>query len=284
MPDVGAALQEMRRDAVTQRVARHALLEPGLLRVVAHDLTHLTAVEEAATVGDEEIRRPGAADDRRTPLLQVALDGGRSGARERDVTVLPPLPEEHAHNPLFGVHVVGRELRQLADADARRVEGFEDGAVAQRARGRRLAGRAEEPQHFLLGEDHPRQALLLPRQVDRRRRVLHHVVPAVEEAEEALHHDEILRLARDRVRPPVLLPRGVEVALVREQVVGAHRHQVDAVRVEPEEESPHEGQVLARCPLGEAHLQGVAVETDEPLRPRGQTALLVFVARWRVGG
>ncbi len=279
MPDVGAALEQMRRDRVPQRVAGHVLLDPRLLRVVADHQAHERAVEVAAAVGDEEVGRARAAHDRGAALLEVGVERCGGGARERDVAVLPALAEQHAQRPIPGVDVVGRELGEFAHADAGRVEGLEHRSIAQCARRRRLARGAQEAQRFLLREDHARQPLLQARQLDRGCRVLHHVVPAVEKTEEALHHDEALRLARDGVRTAVLFPRGVEVALVREEVVRPHRDEVDAALVEPREEGAHEGDVAARRPLDEARLQVVAVEAHEALRPRGHTALLVFVAR-----
>src|SRR6266571_6680920 len=76
VPDVGAALEEVRRHAVPERVARHALPDPGFLRVVAHDGAHLAAVEVAAAVGDEEVRRFHAAHDRGASLPEVLVYRG----------------------------------------------------------------------------------------------------------------------------------------------------------------------------------------------------------------
>ena len=126
-------------------------LTPAWLRPAAHDLVERRAVEDPAARRDEEplrgLRRvdagPGSrgGEELRPAAREVALDRRGRGRRQRDVPVLAALAAHDAQRPLLGVDVEGRELYQLARADAGRVERLEDRAVAQperRPRGRRL--------------------------------------------------------------------------------------------------------------------------------------------------
>ena len=107
--------------------------------------------------------------------------------------------------------------------------------MAEPARGVRVRS-FEDLAHLGIRQDRARQALLDPRKLDVRPRVMEQIAAPVEEAEEVLEHDQARPLVRRGVGLPVLPSEGVEVGLVRVEVLRLHLHQVEASPGEPLQE------------------------------------------------
>ena len=155
-------------------------LTPAFCAQRLHDLVERRAVEDAAARRDEEplrsLRRvdaragPRDREELRPAAREVALDRARPRAASSGTfRSLPPLPQHDAQRPLLGVDVEGRELDQLARADAGRVERLEDRAVAQRRAACVSRGASTILPRLARREDRPRQPRLEPRPLEARR-------------------------------------------------------------------------------------------------------------------
>ena len=232
VPDVRPALEEMRRGRVPQRVTCDVLSELRRLRRLLDDVVHERGVQSTAALGQEQPGHFGCAFDVRPSLVEVDLDRFRGGVRERDVAILGALAQDNAEDAVFRVDVFDLEFRELAGADARAVEEFEDGAIAQAQRGIIRDG-FDELLGIRLRENPTRQALRLARILHRGRGIREHVPTLPQETKQRLHRRELLDLIRDRVGRAVLLRRAYRWTLIRLNVGRADVEESDATRTQP---------------------------------------------------
>ena len=167
-PEVGAALEQVRRERVPQQVRVDPLrLEAGVRRQPPQDQERAGAGERAALGVEEELRPVPAVEvraaagevapqrfdrlaaDRDDPLLAALADRGRAAGRGRRRPV---------------------EADRLADAQARAVEQLDERAVAERAR--RRPGRGVDQALGLAGRERARQRVVRARQLELRGRVV----------------------------------------------------------------------------------------------------------------
>ncbi len=126
------------------------------------------------------------------PAPPVVVEGGERGRADRDDALLPSFAED-AHDRTAAVDVLPVELRELAHADAGRVQQLEDRAVA----GRKRPGRAhavEDAKHLVDREVRREEALAL-RGRERRGRIVGALAVAGAMPKEVLERGE---LPRDR--------------------------------------------------------------------------------------
>ena len=124
-PEVGAALEEMRRERVPETVR------------VGDEPPERRCVEPPAARREEE-RVLGSADELRACLVQVARDPMGGFLAERDDAVLAALAVAHVDELLLEVDVPEVEADRFGAAQAGRVDELDQRAVA--ARERLLAG------------------------------------------------------------------------------------------------------------------------------------------------
>src|SRR5829696_1785370 len=137
--EVGAALEEVRGEAVAEQVRVHPRgVEAGLCGEPPNDQERSGAGERAAAGVEEELRpvpgvqvRPAARDVARERLRGVAAD--------RDDPLLVALADA-ADQALVEIHRVPREADRLAHAQPCAVEELDYGAVAKGPRGRARGG------------------------------------------------------------------------------------------------------------------------------------------------
>ena len=132
-----------------------------------------------------------------------------------------------------------RRAHELADADPRRVERLEDGAVAQplgalaaaASRSRSISSRVRIV---------ARQVRRQPRRLDRGRRVLQQRSRGGRgSGRSSSRAVSAVRLEADRVGPAVAPARRVEVLLVGEESSRAHVRELEPRACEPRQEGPH---------------------------------------------
>ena len=133
--EVGAALEEVRRERVAEEVRVDATrLEPGAVGELAQDQECAGAGERAAAGVQEELG-PVAAVEMRPAEREVAAHGLGGRPPERDEALLAAL-SEHAHDALLDRDAVLLEPDGLGHAEAGAVEELHERAIAQRARRR----------------------------------------------------------------------------------------------------------------------------------------------------
>src|SRR5438105_8317903 len=132
---VGAALEQMRRERVPQQVWVDTLrLEPRPPRELSEEQER-AGPRECAAAGIQEQLRAVALVQERPPVRQVAAQRLGGLARERDDALLAALAE-HADEPVVEVDCALLESERLADPQPSAVEELHERAVAERARGR----------------------------------------------------------------------------------------------------------------------------------------------------
>ena len=212
---VGAAVKKMGREAVTQRMRRGLLVEPGDLDVLVENLPNASAGEPLAEAIEEEsvrivlVRRVGLF-----PGVDIPLDRLEGETSNRYDSLLGALAArlDHLSAEVEGGHV---ESRQLADPQACRVEGLEDRPVAGRLEGVAL-GSAQELL-YLVDAEGEGELLLDLRSLDRGQRIGRDVPFAHQELVEAAYGRQ---LSNDR--------RGLVVALFQLGQEFTHLHGGDA--------------------------------------------------------
>ena len=142
---VDAGLEQMHAKRVAQRMGSDALFQPGQEAGLVAGVPERVAADVASGKhsGEQPLaRRPGAP-----PVVAQGLQQPR---REHDEAVLAALALVHADNHAAAVDVGGPQADGLGDAQAGRVAGGQDRAVADDAH------RVEEARH-LLGAGHDGQ-------------------------------------------------------------------------------------------------------------------------------
>ena len=148
--DIGAAIEQVRRERVPERVQRHLLLDAGGGERLLEQPRDLSSrqVGVVAPAGEQP-----ALTDRHALVIARAADQPPLAhesiqlRRQHHVPVFAPLALLHADDVQRGVDVADLELDGLADAQA--------GAVADRQQHARLqvAGHGDEPRRLLGAQD-----------------------------------------------------------------------------------------------------------------------------------
>ena len=160
--EIAAALDEVRRERVTQRVRPHPLRQAERLGVAAHDQEHPAPRQPAPAIVDEQRIGVLARAEMRAAAREVPLDGAHGLAAARHDALAAALAED-AHQPELGVEVTRTQAAQLRDPQAGAVEELEDRAVAQaERRGVRMLDQRDR----LLGREGMRRRLRGLRQRD----------------------------------------------------------------------------------------------------------------------
>src|SRR5581483_8933322 len=153
-PEVGAALEQVRRERVPQQVRVDALgLEPRLLGDAAQDQERPGSRQRAALCVQEELR-PVPAVEERPAAGEVAAERLRRGAADRDDSLLVPLADT-PNEALVEVDARSLEADGLADAQTCAVQELDEGCVAQGAGAR--AGRGLDQPLGLAGREGARE-------------------------------------------------------------------------------------------------------------------------------
>ena len=161
---VGAALQQVRRERVAQRVGRNALHYARPLSAPLDDAPGAHARERPATRIEEQLALRIALVERGPDLTRVERDRPQGPPADRYEALLGPLAE-HADQRVVVPHVAHRERDQFAHSHAGGVRHLEQGAVTP---GQALVGvgRRQQQLHLVvcqhLGELAPRLGKLQP--------------------------------------------------------------------------------------------------------------------------
>ncbi len=209
---IGAALEQVRRERVPQRVRADAEARAARRHVPPHQPVDAARrqprrPDSSGTAGSRRDRDSAVRPDVSTPFDRVAArrarrTPSREPGRRAEPVELPPQSASHARSAASVVRLNGtirsfrpfpstrttRPLRvdvvevepdQLAQAQPRRVEQLQDRAVAAAERQRRV-GHLEQLRHLRLAEVR-REALLALRRADERRRIAldHALAPQV---------------------------------------------------------------------------------------------------------
>ncbi len=131
--EVGAALEEVRREGVAEEMRMHpARLEPGSVGELSQDEERTRAGERAAPRVEKELG-PIAAVEVRAAESEVPAYGFRCRAAERHEALLSALPE-HPDDALLDSDAALLEPDGLGHAEPGAVQELDERTVAQRAR------------------------------------------------------------------------------------------------------------------------------------------------------
>ena len=212
----------MRGERVPQRVRADPHLRARAADVAPHEPVDAARGQAAAAVVEKERVaggppaprpvRPGRGRPQRAPILQIAAH--RRGRRpvERQHALLAALPA-HAQHPAAQIDVFEVQTDQLAQAQTRRVEQLQHGAVAPAER-RRGVGRPEQLLHLDRVEMR-RHLALDARGGDQRSRILRQVPGPAQIAAERADGGQPPRRRRARVAAAMqLAEEGPDAAVV----------------------------------------------------------------------
>ena len=178
---LGAAVQEMRRERVAQQVRVHTRIDAGGERVLPHDELDRALREPRAASVEEERTGPVRASDLMPPRARrpgsggrcgIALDRGACRLAHHDHALLVALPVDD-DRPLFEVDAADIDRGRLADAQTAGVHQLEQGAVAQ-AGGPVAVGRGDQRGDVGERQDVRQPARLLRAADEGERVVAHH--------------------------------------------------------------------------------------------------------------
>lgn len=128
-PQIGAALQQMRRERMTQLVRRARLLDPRRARVRAEELPHTLPRERPAARRQEQHRRRARLRVLRANG-EVRIDRREARLAERNKAALPAL-SKGKNEPLTPLDVRQAEPDELAHAQPSRVENVQHRPIAE---------------------------------------------------------------------------------------------------------------------------------------------------------
>ena len=202
---VAAAGEQVRGEAVAQRVRAHLRSEPGGRGVALHDLVEPLAGQAAAALVDEQARLPAVADQSPAPALEVGGErAGRSGA-DRHEPLLGALAAG-AQDAGLEVDVTRLELDRLRRPQPACVHRLEQRAVAQR--GRLGTTRLAQQLGDLVAAEHLGQLAALLRRAQVRGRIARQLRTAAQVAVERPQARDLPLQRRRRRRRLVLTPVG----------------------------------------------------------------------------
>src|SRR5690606_17075652 len=139
--EVGAAFEEVRREAVPQGVTAHVLFDARGLGDVLDD--PLDGAGREVTVGVRAGKQPGGGGIR----VAVEADGLNGSAGQEGVAILAALPAPDADEPALDVEVGHAEAHDLPRAQAGGVEEHEEGAVLG------ISGAGEDARDLVRAQD-----------------------------------------------------------------------------------------------------------------------------------
>ena len=157
--DVGAAVEQVRGEAVSQRVRGGAPIQARLLQVLLQHPRHAARGEAVAELVEEQ-RAFGTLPARQGPRSHPAHDRSHRPAAQGRQSFAAPLAAD-AHQPAVEVQVVVVDRHQFTDAQSGRVRRFEHRAIAQPHRFVRRRGL--EQLRDLVGREEMRQLAVGPR-------------------------------------------------------------------------------------------------------------------------
>ena len=200
------AIDASRRQPPTAEVQEQRITPPLTVRLKA-DITGTSAaaVSVAARSGVSGCSR--SCRDQRLPILEVLAHRLRRAGVERHDPLLAALTE-HAHHLRAEIDVVHVEPGELAEAEAGRVEQFEDRAVA--ANQDDVADRRLDQRRHLVLRQVRRHADVALRRRDERARIVVDQTFAAEVAEEGARGGQLAR--RGCAREPLLVEIAEETA------------------------------------------------------------------------
>lgn len=149
--DVGASLEQMRREAVAKRMGRDLAREPRLEPGEPKRLAQRVRAERASRPrADEQIRQRRALD------LPIRPQCSEQHRRQHDIARLVSLAATHMNHPARRVDVRHLERARLRDAKPSAVHHHRDRSVLRRPK-------RPEQHRNLLGGEHPRHRARLRR-------------------------------------------------------------------------------------------------------------------------
>ena len=168
---VSATIEQVRREAVTQRVRRDARGQTGGVGRAPHDAPQPLATEAPTTQVHEQCGPAGC--DPWTTANEPRIDRVGCGLAEGDDALAVPLPA-HPHESIARIEVVDVDADRLGDAQPGAVHELECGPVPQPCR-RAVTGGLEQPDDVRDAE-RTRQGAARRWCCDRRRRIGRHVL------------------------------------------------------------------------------------------------------------
>ena len=129
--DVGAVFEHECRAGVAEEMATAALADFGRVDVVPRELRQAVQLEGVAHVGEEDRAAVRREREFRPRVVEVAVDPTNRAFADRDHAILFPFALAHAERAALLVEVVELQVREFHPAHARRVEDFQDRAIAQ---------------------------------------------------------------------------------------------------------------------------------------------------------
>src|SRR6516165_6843732 len=133
----------MRGEAVAKHMGGNAAEDARLSSVSRQQLPKRLAGEAAAARGYEKIAAGPAFEQRRPAGRSVGLQGAKSRAADGHQALFIAFASS-AENTQGRIDVADSETAELGNSQARGVEDFEHGAIAE-TRGTGLVGRPNEP-------------------------------------------------------------------------------------------------------------------------------------------
>jgi hypothetical protein len=129
-PEIGAALQQVCGGAVAESVGAQVRNLADLRYPCMDDAACGRRVESSSADPEEECRAAVFVRERRAPCAQPVLDGADGRFPYRNDAFSSSLAQD-ADRPTPGVQVVDVEPAQFTDADARSIEDFQYGQIAE---------------------------------------------------------------------------------------------------------------------------------------------------------
>ena len=134
---IGAVSQEMRREAVSQKVRINVLFESGAARMFLYDLPDTRCCQFGAALGKKNLAAATALHEFRPLGGQVRRQRFARLATHRHKTGLISLTS-HAHNSLFEVEILKTRVCQLRNTQTTCVKQLDHRSIAQAVKGIRV--------------------------------------------------------------------------------------------------------------------------------------------------
>lgn len=130
-PQVGSAGQQVRGKTVPQRVGADLWIDSRATDIAFHEPPELDPIERLTAAAEKDFVRGLAVrrKERRTKLVQVAVERFESPASEGHDSLFPPLPLA-AHLPLFEIEIPQPQIADFARATSGCVEDLQKSHIA----------------------------------------------------------------------------------------------------------------------------------------------------------
>src|SRR5439155_15247108 len=235
---IGAPLEQVRRERVPHQVGRNARRNPRRPAVASDDLPEAHPRKRASALVDEQ-RRHGRILHQLPPLPSVSFEGSQRRFPDRYQALLAPLPPAVYHSEVR-LKVLAAQADQLRDPHPRRIEQLEHRFVPM-ARRRRGVGLLEQRVHLtrsqILG-----QAVTHLRSVNVAGGVTRDLAPFQEKPKEVAQRNQVPRhgpstesTAIERLEkaanvlagsPLRVVPRAAEIVKKADQVTAVARNRI----------------------------------------------------------